>query len=125
MVRFAIALFALFSVSVLADVNSDVQDCLKSKGAGGKTGCVQGAIDKEEQNQIQKLFNVYSNFVSNEINSGNFGAPQTGPSTSAPATPTTGPQPPSSAPPPPPVSQPIKPGSQPTKPGSQGEIKYF
>jgi hypothetical protein len=122
MVRIALLLLTLFSVSILADVNSDVQDCLnnKSNGASGKTGCVQDAIDKEEQNQIQKLFEIYSNFVSNEINSGNFGAPQTGAST-APAIPTTPPKAapqPSQAPPPPPISQP-------NKPAPQGGIQYY
>jgi hypothetical protein len=121
MVKIVTVILLLFSFPSWADVNSDVNDCLKSNTSGGKAACVQAAIAKESQNQIQKLFTLYSNFASNQLNPGAGGAPQGGGAIMPPAPATiTAPKPvtpPPQAPiapptaPPPPTAQP--PGSVP------------
>jgi hypothetical protein len=67
-----IALWLLFSLPSFADVFSDVQKCLSGQAAGvNKATCVQTAINAEETNQIQKLFQLYLNFANQAQNNNN------------------------------------------------------
>lgn len=118
-----IAILLLFVAQAsLADVNTDIQNCLNSNSteAGSKTTCVQTAMNAEEQNQIKTLFSLYKNFVTNELNptGGGGGGPVTNttPLLTQPKASTPNP---ATAPPPSPTSQPAK-----TTP-NQGGIQYY
>ncbi|MBA2654535.1 MAG: hypothetical protein H0U71_05665 [Gammaproteobacteria bacterium] len=109
-----------------ADVYTDVQDCLRggsSNTGNSKASCVQSVINKEEGNQITKMFQVYSNFVSQELNSGaagSTGGSQGGGVNTTPAPRVSPPPPAIVTPPPPPISQTPNPAPQ-----NQGGIKYY
>lgn len=119
-------------------VNEAVSKCLGSSSttAGSKTSCVQSAIANESTNQINTLYQLYTQFVAQDLanlNSGSGGG--TGGVTSGSGGPSGSvgntPKPPAARPAPPPASggtqtapPPPPPTAQPQK-QNQGGIQYY
>jgi hypothetical protein len=74
-----LSFFLLTTTKLLADVNSDVAQCLSqgATSANAKTNCVQNAIAQEEKNQATTLYNAYSSFITKTLNGGGIGGTQT------------------------------------------------
>ena len=68
-------LLLLTITTLLADVNSDVAQCLSGSGASAnnKTVCVQNAIAKEGKNQVTTLYSTYTSFAANDLKTLNGG----------------------------------------------------